>query len=130
MGLGCEPDGRIDRSIASVAPPLHNLEEETTLQGLRIGLEILGLTFPIVQNVVGSKPLDIVGGEVRSDFEIVIIVLGNRQEIDPVFFQALHGRQDVARGKGDVLDSGSEKLVQKARGQGALALGCIEDQPE
>ena len=86
MGLGCKPDGCIDRSVTSIAAPLHDLEKESALEGLRISLKILGLTVPIVQDVVDAQPLDIIGREVRSDFKIVIIVLGDGQEIDPLFF--------------------------------------------
>jgi hypothetical protein len=113
--LGSEPNRRVHRAVAAITAPLDDLEEEAPLQGPRIDLEELGAAIAIVENISRAQPINLRGVEIGSRFQIVVVVLRDRQELDTVGAQPLDGAEDVLGCERDLLHSRAEEIVKEAR---------------
>src|SRR5580704_10154155 len=94
-GLGSKPDRRVHRAVPMVAAPLDNLEEKASLLGPRIDLEELGTAIAIVENISCAQPVNLRRVKIGPRLQIVVVVLGDRQDLDGVGPQLLDGAEDV-----------------------------------
>ena len=78
--LGGEPDRRVDGAEAAIALALDDLEEEAAVEGLGVGLQELGVALAVVEDVVRLELLDPLDRQVGLGLEVVVVVLGDRQQ--------------------------------------------------
>src|ERR1700730_9517113 len=129
-GLGSKPDRRVHRAVPMVAAPLDNLEEKASLLGPRIDLEELAAAIAIVENISCAQPVNLRRVKIGPRLQIVVVVLGDRQELDGVGPQLLDGAEDVLGRECDLLHSRAEEIVKKARRHRVPALRGVENEAD
>ena len=80
-GLRGEADRRICGAEPGICPSLHNFEEKTTFEIFRVNLEVLASVLPIVEHVVCAQALERVRRQVDAGFEVIVIILWDRQSM-------------------------------------------------
>src|SRR5436190_18357211 len=103
-----ETDRRVNRAKAAVPAPLHDLYEEKVLETRRIELEILAGLIAVVKNIVGFDGLQLLRRQIDARFEVVIVVLRNRERFDAVCFKLTGSGDDVSGRKRNMLHAGAE----------------------
>ena len=114
LGLLAGLDTPSEGEIWLDGTPIHNLEEEALAEGAGVDLEIFSAAVAVVKNVVGAQRVDPLEREVGLGFEIVVIILRDRQEVDAVRLEPRNCRGEIGGGEGDVLDARAERLGEKA----------------
>src|SRR5262249_32033703 len=94
-GLRRKANGGIGGTESAVAAPLHDLEEETLLEGAGIDLQIFGGSVAIVEDIVRFELFDPLRRQIGLGFEIVVIILGNRQQRNAVGLQTRDRRDQI-----------------------------------
>src|SRR5262245_56564735 len=112
--LRVQADGRIDGAKSLISAPLHDFEKEQILETPGIELQVFAALVLVVEDVVRLQQFQPRGIEIDARFEIVVVVLRNRQGLDAVGFQPRRRTEDVTCRKRDVLNPRTEILVEES----------------
>ena len=129
--LGGDAERGVRGAVAAVAAAaLDDLEEEALAEVRAVELEILAVLVAVVEDVQRPQPVGEVGVEAEARLDVVVVVGRDRQRLEAVGGQRRRGGEDVARGEGEVLDGGAERLGDEAAGEGAGVLGAVQRQAQ
>src|ERR1700677_4447145 len=125
-----QPHGRVGCTEQVVVGSLYDLEKEPVAKVLGIDVQEFAFADAIVENAEGAHPRQPIGRDFEPRFEVVVVVVGYRQEGDAGRARALHGGEYVVRRQGDLLIAGAAEGVDEARDAGLAAIRNVDGNPQ
>src|SRR3954465_13684505 len=109
-----QPDRGVGGAEPVIVAALHDLEEKPLVEGVGIDLEEFTLAFAVVQNLVVAQRSHGRGVEAVFGFDVVVVIVGNLQEVRAARAHVGDRSKDIVAGERDVLHAGAEEFVDEA----------------
>src|SRR5262245_12593615 len=102
-----------------IATTLDDLEEEPLVEHMGVELKEFTVAFAVVEDLVVTQRGHGGGVEAVFGFDIVVVVVGDLEEIRTASTHIGDRRENIAAGEGDMLNAGAEEFVDEAGRQRA-----------